>query len=226
MNVSIKLPSENFKKLKIFDKQSTQNVIFKRNWANFRIFQKQDICGKTLSSVYVYTMSSRHLEKWPSFGILMVEKGHFLRCILRFLYFLDFQHLSNLSRSKSGVGSFFVFMTEKWPKNMYYATQTHDFQFDPSLTSWPWMTLTLNMLNKSLGWYLEVSQTRSMSLHWLFPFHTALVRDKTRYSKSSNIFTLTWPVTSSVTPRSTTLAFPRQILYIYGTPFEFCKSDQ
>ena len=59
----------------------------------------------------------------------------------------------------------------------------------------------------------------------LFPFHTALVRDKPRYSKSSNIFTLTWPMTSSVTPRSTTLGFPSRIFQIYRTPFEFCKSD-
>ena len=42
--------------------------------------------------------------------------------------------------------------------------------------------------------------------------------DKARLSKSSNILNLTWPVTSSVTPRSTKLDFPRQILSIYRTP--------
>ena len=37
----------------------------------------------------------------------------------------------------------------------------------PRDLGWPWMILTLNMLTKGLGWYLEVSQTRSMSLYWL-----------------------------------------------------------
>ena len=38
--------------------------------------------------------------------------------------------------------------------------------------------------------------------------------------------TLAWHVTSSVTLRSTKLGFTRQILQIYRTPFEFCKSDK
>ena len=50
---------------------------------------------------------------------------------------------------------------------MYHAAQTQKFQFDLSLTSCLWMALAFNMLTESLGWYLEVSQMRSMSLYWL-----------------------------------------------------------
>ena len=40
-------------------------------------------------------------------------------------------------------------------------------------------------------------------------------------SKLSNILALTWPVTSSVTPRSINLGFPRQILQIYRRRLNF-----
>ena len=75
------------------------------------------------------------------------------------------------------------------------------------------MTVTLNMLTESLGWYLELFQTRSMSLYWLIPFDTAVMRDKTRHAKLSNILTLTWTVTSSVTLGSTTFGVPRYIFH-------------
>ena len=39
---------------------------------------------------------------------------------------------------------------------------------NPKFSVWPFLDLvTLNMLTESLGWYLEVSQTRSMSMYWL-----------------------------------------------------------
>ena len=57
-------------------------------------------------------------------------------------------------------------------------TSPKHFQCDLFLCSWPWMTLTLNMLAERLGWSLQVSQTRSndrvyptiqwsMLLYWL-----------------------------------------------------------
>ena len=42
--------------------------IFPKNW---------NICERTLSGVYVYKMSCIYLEKWPSFGVLKVEKAIF-----------------------------------------------------------------------------------------------------------------------------------------------------
>ena len=37
-----------------------------------------NICERTLSGAYVYKISTRYLEKCPSFGVLVVENGHFL----------------------------------------------------------------------------------------------------------------------------------------------------
>ena len=80
--------------------------------------------------------------------------------------FPDFQNLSDFGRLKSVLESFVSFLTKNWPKNMYHYAQTQNFQFDLPMTSWPWMTLTLNMLRESIGWYLELAQTRYM-LYWI-----------------------------------------------------------
>ena len=206
MNAASKLLYRIIKILKVWKvvKNTQQKYYFQKSWESFSNFQKTwNICERALSCVYVCQISCRYLEKRPIFGVLKVENGHFSRDFRRFLHFSDFQNMSDLGRSKSVLRSFFVFLSKTWPKNMYHAAQTQNFQLDLSLTSWPWMTLTLNMLKESLGWYLEMSQTRSMSLYWLICIPTALVRDKARLSKLSHILTLTWPVMSSVTLRST-----------------------
>ena len=94
------------------------------------------------------------------------RKQPFSRCF-GFLHFADCQILSDLGRSKSVLGSFFFVLDENWPKNMHNAAQTLHFQFNVSLISWTWMTLTLNMLTESLGWYFEVSQIPSMLFYRL-----------------------------------------------------------
>ena len=109
--------------------------------------------------------SCRYLEKWTGFG----EKGqkdHFHAVPCNFCIFPILKICPIWAILKVFYG-LFAFLTKKWPENMYHAAQTPNFKFDLSLTSWPWMTLTFNMLTESLGWYLEVSQTRSMSLYWL-----------------------------------------------------------
>ena len=39
------------------------------------------MCERTVLGVYVCKISSAYLEKWLSFGILKVEKGHFFTLI-------------------------------------------------------------------------------------------------------------------------------------------------
>ena len=126
----------------------------------------------------------------------------------RFLHFSDFQNFSDFGRSKSVLGSFFAFLTKNWPKNMYHATQTQNFQFDLSLTLWPWMTLTLNMLTESLGWYLEVSQMRSMSLYWLIsiPYGSSARQSQTLKIVKHFDFDLTCDVISD--PEVNKIRFP------------------
>ena len=83
MNCQIKLPSQIFKILKIQKISKNNKMLFKRKKIETK---KRNICKRTLIGVYVYKISSRHLEKLPSFGILKVENGHFPR------YFLEFLH--------------------------------------------------------------------------------------------------------------------------------------
>ena len=155
------------------------------------------------------------------------RKQSFLRLFRRYLHFSDFQTLSDLDRSKSVLGSFLGLLTKNWPKNMYHAAQTQNYQFDLSLTSGPWMTLTLNVLTEGLSWYLEVSQTLSVSLYWLISisYGSSARQSQTLKMVKYFDFDLTCDV-ASVTPRSIKLGFPRQIPQIYRNPLKFCKSDQ
>ena len=62
-----------------------------KKWGQYSNFKKKrNKCERALSGVYVYKMSSRYLEKCPSFGVLKVENDHFSRYFRRFLYFPDF----------------------------------------------------------------------------------------------------------------------------------------
>ena len=99
-NVASKLLFWIFKILKIlkivlqfskFSRNNQQKILFSRNVEyNCRIFRNRIICERVLSGVLVYKISSRYLEKCPSFGILKVENGHFLRYFRRCLYFFYF----------------------------------------------------------------------------------------------------------------------------------------
>ena len=166
------------------------------------------------------------LKKWPCFGVLKVEKCQFSSSFRPFLHFPDFFIFSCLGRSKSVLGSFFAFLTKNWPKNIITPPKPHIFILTFTWPSdiewhWPWICSPKALANAK-----KCPRHDTCRCIGFFPFHTALVCDKSRYSKSSNILTLTWPVTSSVTPRLTTLGFPRQIVQIYRTPFGFCRSDQ
>ena len=83
--------------------------------------------------------------------------------------------------------------SRSWPKNWPITFIT-----PPKHELWPSLDLvtsTLNMITESLGWYLELSQTRSMLFIDLFPFDTATKSD----TPNRHILTLTWAVTASVT---------------------------
>ena len=60
----------------------------------------------------------------------------------------------------------------------------------------------------------------------MYCLHKVTVRGNVKHNKSSNILTLIWSVTSSVTPRSTTLICLQQIFQTYWMLFESCKSVQ
>ena len=57
----------------------------------FRIKKNWNICERSISGVYVYSISSRYLEKRPRFGVLKVENGHFNAMPGDFCIFLIFK---------------------------------------------------------------------------------------------------------------------------------------
>ena len=152
---------------------------------------------------------SLKVRKMPKFSYFERLKRPFFTQFPGISYFYDFQILSDLCFSKIVPGPFLSFFDGKLPQKLYHAAQTLNLQFDLSLTSWPWMILTLSMLIESLGWYLEVSQTRSM-LYCLFSiWHGCSARQNPMQQIVKHFgFDLTC-VTSSVAPRWTTLGFPR-----------------
>ena len=91
------------------------------------------------------------------------------------------------------------------------------------------MTLTCTMVTKHRKWYLQMSVTLSMPIHWLCLRLTStfcwLLADVTK-SEMSNISTLTWPLTSLVTPRSLKFVFLRQFFQGFRMPLEFLESAQ
>ena len=81
---------------------------------SFWVSKSRNICITTPVDEYVYKMSSCFLGKRLSFAVLNSQKWLFLCCLREFRYFSDFQILSDLSCSKSILGSFFVFLTKIW----------------------------------------------------------------------------------------------------------------
>ena len=88
------------------------------------------------------------------------------------------------------------------------------------------MTLTYIMVTMHRTGYLQKSETLSMSTRYLFELNIEnLLADVTKPEKS-NILTLTWYVTSLVTPRSLKFVFLRQIFQGFQSLFEFLESAQ
>ena len=108
--------------------------------------------------------SSSYLEKLLSFAVLNTQRAHFLRYLRGFRYFSNFQLLPELGRSKSVPGSLFAFLTKIWPKTIYRTTQTQNFKFDLFDLWLP----SFGKIHKRLWGHLEVSQTRSHVVPWLY----------------------------------------------------------
>ena len=118
-----------------------------------------------------------------------------------FRHFPDFQILSDLGRSKSVLGSFSVFLMQIWPRSMCHTTKTEILNLTFKI-SWHLMTLMWQKVSKSLGGFLEVSQTRSMLFNWFyFNLIRLLCPVKRAMIDIIKIWHLARPVTWSVTFR-------------------------
>ena len=151
----------------------------------------------------------RYLEKWPSLGILKVEKGHFTL----FPAISVFSRLSEFVR----FGRF-----KKWSMVIFSvfdekSTQKHvSRRRNPKFSVWPLLDLvTLNDLDlecvhRKLKMILRsVPDKIDVVVLTYFHFIRLLCAAKPD-TPNCQTFCL-WPVTSSVTPRSATLGFPGQI---------------
>ena len=139
MSVSIKLLSPIFKILKIlnFWKIINKKNPFKKK-ENLSIYQKIGICVKEHCQVYMCTEFHEYILKNDRVLAFWKTKT---ACFL-FLRFTIFQNLSELGRSKSVLGSFFVFLTKKMTqKDVSYCP-------NPKFSVWPSLdVVTLNDLD-------------------------------------------------------------------------------
>ena len=89
---------------------------------------------------------------------------------------------------------------------------------------WPEMTLTCIMVTKHRKYYLKNVSIHTDSLA-LFALNIEIMLADTKPEKS-NILTLTWPLTSSVTSRSSFTPCSESSRQGYRMTFEFWKSVQ
>ena len=165
MNFSIKLLPWIWKIWKIL-KLINKKYYFQQIGFFFEFSKDRNICKKNCQ-LYVYTKFHVDILKIDRVLVFWRSKEvtfHSVSC--DFCIFTIFKMCPTWTVQKVFYDHFCV-LDKNWPKNMYHAAQTQNFQFDISLTSWPWMTLTLNMITESFEWYLEVSQTRPISLYWV-----------------------------------------------------------
>ena len=133
----------------------------------------------------MYTISSRYLQKWLRYSIKHVKNSF----------------LTDFDASKSVIGSFFALFAKIWPKKMYRSSKSRFFLFD-LFHPVTWDDLDLYNGHKAQEMILaDVSDTiHTDSLAWFALNIEILLADVTKPEKSK---ILTWPVTSSVTSRST-----------------------
>ena len=72
----------------------------------------------------------------------------------------------------------------------------------------------------------NVSDTIHVDSLALFAFNIEILLADVTKPEMSNILTLTWPVTSLVTPRSLKIIFLRQFFQRFRMPLEFLESVQ
>ena len=124
-------------------------------------------------------------KKWQSLTILNEKKlfSHYLLLFLYFLHFLKFCLVLFVQKVFSVIARY---LTKNGFKYMHYTTQTQNFQFNISVTSWAWTNLTWDMLTESPGWCLCIHAACRLT----FSFDSVVVRDKSQNDKYGKWFDL------------------------------------
>ena len=148
----------------------------------------------------VCNAKSSYLGKCSNFAILKVKIATF-HIFLAFSYFPIFMFLPIWAAYKL-FHDLFASLWNKWPKTCIHHR-------NPNI---PVDLVTLDDLHlkrarrKVEMVLISVPDTIHVDLSTL-PLHTVMARDETKHDKSPSILSLTWPVTSSMTPSSRTLGF-------------------
>ena len=110
--------------------------------------------------------------------------------------------LTDFDASASVLGPFFELFAKIWPKNMYRSSKSRN------LLVWPFSLVAWDDLDLYYGHKAQelipthVSNTTHADSLALFALNIKIVLANVTKTEKSNILTLTWPVTWSVTSRS------------------------
>ena len=202
MKVFITLLSWIFKTLKIwlFLENIPQEILLKKNEEDFADFSKNGISVTELCQVYACTKFQVDILNNDRVLLFWRSKQPFFSLVPAFSVFFRFSKFVRFWPFRKFSRVIFRVLDEK-------LTRKHVSRCpNPKFSVWTFLDLvTLNDLEfthrKPRMTFRRVTDTIHVVVLAYFPFPAALVRDKSRFSKSSNILSLTWPVTSSVTNR-------------------------
>ena len=119
-----------------------------------------------MSHEYVYNISSRYLQKWLRYSTKHVKNRHFSRQFGTLPWFSEVYFLTDFDASKSVLGLFSRSLRKSDLKTCIAALNREIFCLT-FFTWWPDMTLTCIMVTKHRKWYLQMSVTLYMPIHWL-----------------------------------------------------------
>ena len=120
-----------------------------------------------MSHEYVYKITSRYLQKWLRYNIKHVKNRHFSCHFGTLPWFSELCFLTDFDASKVFWGHFSRSLRKSDLKTCIAALNQYFFCLT-FFTWWPELTLTCIMVTKHKKWYLQMSVTLSMPIHW-FP---------------------------------------------------------
>ena len=116
----------------------------------------------------MYKISSRYLQKWLRYNIKHVKNRHFSRHFGTLPWFSGILFFDRFWRFKKCFRVIFSRSLRKSDlKNMYRSFKSRIFFVWPFSLGGPEMTLTCIMVTKHRKWFLQMSVTLSMPIHWL-----------------------------------------------------------
>ena len=116
---------------------------------------------------YMRKISSRYLQQWLRYDIKHVKNRHFSRHFGTLPIFSESYFFTDFDTSMSVLGSFSRSLRKSYLKTCI-APLNHEIFCLTFFTWWLEMTLTSIMVTKHSKWYLQISETLSMPISWLY----------------------------------------------------------